>query len=190
MATGGETMPFLEAARELLAFDPDAGVFRWKVRRNSFGGKVQEGSVAGTPSDQGYVMVGVLGRQYRAHRLAWLFMTGAMPSRGLEIDHINGDRSDNRWGNLRLVTRSQNNMNQGVKRNNKSGCKGVSFRKDTGKWHARITVAGQVRLLGNFDNLEDAVEARRAAEAEFFAEHASFDPTRVAVPRLMAPVAA
>lgn len=175
--------------RTLLAYDQKAGVFTWLVARNSRGGKVLPGMIAGTPSGQGYVQIKADGVVYKAHRLAWAFANGSFPEKGMEIDHINGDRSDNRLTNLRLVTRTQNAMNQGVKSNNKSGCKGVSFRKDTQKWHARITVAGKIKLLGNFDTLESAVAARRAAETEFFGSHASVDPIRSAVPRFMAPPA-
>lgn len=183
-------MPFSDAVRQLLDYDPATGLIVWKAKRKSRGGYVMPGDVAGTPNGQGYVQIKVLGRVWRAHRLAWLLQTGETPPAGYEVDHINGERSDNRWLNLRLVTRSQNNMNQGVKRNNKSGCKGVSFRKDTQKWHARITVAGTIKLLGNYGTREEAVEARRAAERVEFGEHASINPTRIAVERYSAPLAA
>lgn len=183
-------MPFVDQARELLDYNPETGEFHWKVARNSYGGKVRPGVIAGTPNGQGYVFIGVIGQIWRAHRLAWLFMNGKTPPKGFEVDHINGDRADNRWPNLRLVTRSQNNMNQGVKRNNRSGCKGVSLRKDTQKWHARITVGGVITLLGNFDRLEDAIDARRNAEIKHFGSFASLDPTRSAVERHRAPLAA
>jgi len=100
-------------------------------------------------------------------------MTGEFPPKGGEIDHINRDRADNRWANLRLATRSQNNMNAGLRSDNKSGHKGVSKRRDTGKWHARITVKRRILLLGNFHSFEDAVAARRAAERQFFGEFAA-----------------
>lgn len=159
-----------ERLKELLSYEPDTGHLRWRVRRNSFGGKISPGSIAGTPKD-GYLQIGIDGRHYRAHRLIWLMMTGAMPSAGTEIDHRNGDRADNRWRNLRLVDRSKNNMNAGLRGNNKSGVTGVSRRADTGKWHARITVEGRIILLGNFIEKSAAIAARQSAEAMYFGEY-------------------
>jgi len=146
---------------------PDTGNFIWKVSKLSFAGKTSIGEMAGTRKD-GYVKIGCDQRQYRAHRLAWLFMTGSFPAKGFEIDHINGDRDDNSWKNLRLVTRSQNNMNANPSVKNNSGTKGVSFRKDINKWHARIQVQKNILLLGNFDSKESAVAARQEAEIKYF----------------------
>jgi len=170
---GGETKPLdLQRLRELLEYSPDTGIFSWRENRLSHAGKAKVGSPAGTPKE-GYISIIVEQRVYRAHRLAWLFMTGAFPAKGTEIDHINRVRSDNRWSNLRLVTRSQNNMNSGMRSDNQSGHKGVTKRRDTGKWHARITVDRRVLLLGNFITFEDAVAARRAAERQYFGEFAA-----------------
>lgn len=161
----------LDEAMGLVRYDPDTGDFIWLVSRNRYGGATQPGDVAGCLNDQGYVLVGILGEQYRAHRLAWLFQTGEWPPNGHEIDHANGDRADNRWSNLRLVRRTQNNMNARPRSDNKSGHRGVSWRKDTGKWHARIMVSGRVILLGNYDDLDEAVAARQAAERQHFGAH-------------------
>lgn len=161
----------LDILREELSYDPATGKICWRVKKNSFGGQVHPGTVAGTVGDQGYIKINTQGRVLRAHHLACLLMTGTMPVG--DMDHINGDRADNRWSNLRRVTRRQNQMNQGIRTDNKSGCKGVSRRADTGKWHARITVEGKIILLGNYDDIEDAVKARRAAEAIHFGAFAA-----------------
>lgn len=160
-----------EQLQDLIGYEPETGLFRWKVRRNAAGGPVLPGTVAGTPKD-GYTQIIIGQRSYRAHRLAWLFMTGAFPERGLEIDHINRERSDNRWSNLRLVSRSQNNMNGGLRSDNKSGARGVGQRKDTGAWYARIKCGGQLKLLGHFATKDLALAARRAAEERFFGNFA------------------
>ncbi len=157
----------LKRLHEQLEYNTDTGQFIWKVFKNSFARKVFVGAIAGSNKD-GYVQIICDQRQYRAHRLAWLFMTGSFPKSGYEIDHINGIRNDNRWVNLRLVTRSQNNMNAKPSIMNKSGHKGVHFYKLVNKWHARIQVKGKIILLGNFDLLKDAISARKQAEETYF----------------------
>ena len=157
-----------EEVLALLSYDPETGVFRCRVDRRSFAGKAKAGAVAGQPKD-GYLVIGLFGRLYRAQHLAWLIMTGEWPPKG-DMDHRNRIRSDNRWSNLRLATRPQNNMNSLPRSDNTSGCKGVSFRKDTRKWHARIKAEGKVILLGNFIDKADAIAARRAAERKYFGE--------------------
>jgi hypothetical protein len=100
-------------------------------------------------------------------------MTGEWPPENLDIDHINGNRSDNRWCNLRLATRSQNNWNRPPQANNPFGVSGVylrTYRSGNTKWHARVTVDRKPILLGTFDTMDEAVAARRAAEIKYFGE--------------------
>lgn len=162
---------FRDQAMEMLAYDPEAGIFTWKVKRNCHGGGIVPGVQAGQVSGQGYILIGVFGRLWRAHRLAWLFQTGTVPAKGYEIDHINGDRADNRWANLRLVTRTQNNLNRGLSRANRSGFKGVSWASGVGKWDARIKISGVTHWLGTFHDKADAVKARQEAEARLCPEY-------------------
>lgn len=161
-----------DEAAKYLRYDPETGIFVWLVERNSHGGKIYPGDVAGTNKD-GYIQIKVYGLVYRAHHLAWLFMTGEWPPLSIDIDHKNRDRADNRWENLRAATRGQNNMNGLPSKANKSGCKGVSRVSATGKWHARIEKDGKVHLLGNFARLEDAVAARKAAEIKMFGAYSA-----------------
>lgn len=149
-------------AAERLDYDPDTGIFRWKRKVMCFGGGRMPGDIAGTPKD-GYRQIKLFGKIYREHHLAWLFMTGGWPPTGVDIDHKNRVRSDNRWTNLRLATRGQNNVNTGKRRPSKSGHRGVHPNRDNG-WFARIAVDKKVIHLGCFDTLEDAIEARRRAE--------------------------
>ena len=88
----------------------------------------------------------------------------------LVVDHINGDPLDNRKDNLRVVTVQQNNMNQGINKNNKSGVAGVSWNKNANKWVAQISYKNKLIHLGCFDNLADAAKARKDAEKEYFGE--------------------
>lgn len=156
----------------LIEYRPATGRFHWLVERRGYHGGVKPGDIAGTLKD-GYIQIIIDQRIYAAHRLAWFLMTGAFPPKGREIDHINRNRADNRWENLRLVTRSQNNMNAGLRSDNKSGQKGVGRRKDTGKWYARVTVQRRIILLGHFGSYDEAVAARRAAERRYFGQFAA-----------------
>lgn len=151
--------------RELMDFQPESGNFHWKERQRhefdslrafrAFNAKFA-GKAAGSPDGKGYVQIRVDGKKYRAHRLAWLFVHGVWPSE--QIDHINGDRSDNRIANLRDVPIDTNNQNERrARRNNALGCLGV-YRRG-GMFGASIMANGVVHRLGNFDCVEKAQSA-------------------------------
>ena len=93
------------------------------------------------------------------------------------IDHINGDRKDNRKDNLRFVDRTQNNMNRKIQKNNTSGTTGVYWNKQKNKWTSQIMKYGEVYYLGSFNNIEDAISARKAGEEKYFGEY-SYDNSR------------
>lgn len=153
-----------EQLKSQLKYNPDTGDFTRLIPSR----RVKVGDVAGyLCKDSGYIFIGVCGVQCRAHRLAYVYMMGDVLEPDQEIDHKNGIRHDNRWENIRLASSSQNKMNTATRSDNKSGQKGVSFRKDTGKWHARINLGGKTILLGNFANLDCAIAARKAAEPDF-----------------------
>ena len=100
----------------------------------------------------------------------------------MEVDHINGDRVDNRRCNLRLVTRSQNQHNAKVRRDNTSGHKGVCWNKAENKWKAYIFLHNRMRNLGHFRDIESAIAARLSAERELHGEYAR-NPSRTTSPR-------
>ncbi|NTG07144.1 HNH endonuclease signature motif containing protein [Rhizobium rhizogenes] len=160
-----------EVAR-LLSYDPVNGKFTWLIESSAPGGKRPIGSSAGTDKD-GYTQINIFGRVYRGHHLAWLFMTGDWPPSDVDVEHKDRDRANNSWINLRLATRSQNNMNMGLRVDNKSGYRGVGQRKDTGKWYARIKVEGTLHLLGHFESFDEALAARLKAERIHFGEYAA-----------------
>jgi hypothetical protein len=141
-------------------YDPVTGVF---TRRRKWGSK-PAGSVIGCLSPQGYWQIGVCGRTYAAHRLAWLYMTGDWPAG--DIDHINRTRADNRFTNLRAVSRSENLQNARRRDNNTSGYTGVSWSKSKKRWRANIMVLGRPLNLGYFKNIADAVAAREKAASQ------------------------
>jgi hypothetical protein len=106
------------------------------------------------------------GELYMAHRLAWLYVTGRMPSD--QIDHINGLKDDNRWNNLREATNKENSENLKQYSNNKTGFRGVHFHKPSGKWVARVTHHYADKYFGYFDTPEAAAEAARTARSALF----------------------
>jgi hypothetical protein len=113
----------------------------------------------------GYKIGAILGRNYLAHRIIWLIISGCCPSG--EIDHINGNRSDNRIANLRDVSKSENQRNATIRSDNASGFTGVCWHKAANKWIASIFVQKKNIYLGVFENIEDAKAARKAAEREY-----------------------
>ena len=166
----------LEHLREELHYDPEDGDFYWK--RTRCGPKrVDADGVdnrAGSPRKDGYIGISALGFKYLAHRLAWFYVKGEWPSEYL--DHINGDRTDNRIENLREVNAQQNNRNRPVHKNNESGYRGVSFDKVKNKWVSRIVHNYRQNVLGYFDKIEDAVVAYERAAAELHGEYARQKP--------------
>ena len=140
--------------QEILDYDPETGVFTRKV---SSGGK-KAGSIAGSPNVRGYWTVGVDGKYYKAHRLAWLYVHGEWPE-GV-IDHIDRDTANNAVSNLRDVTQVENSLNVKVRERSKTGVNGVRHHHDGRRF--RATFRG--RHLGLFEKFNDAVAARRAAE--------------------------
>ncbi|WP_447775200.1 HNH endonuclease signature motif containing protein [Pseudomonas chlororaphis] len=149
-----------EEARELLAYDPTTGVFTRRVQTCN---RVKAGELAGSVNGNGYLRIRVKSKQYLAHRLAWLIVTGEFPAD--QIDHINGVITDNRWCNLRSATRQENDRNRAVRCDSASGCIGVRRHNKADRWVARITVGGRHINLGYFQDLFSAAAARKSAEA-------------------------
>lgn len=152
-----------ERLREVLNYFPEEGVFVWKVTR-SF--KAIAGSVAGSEyKATGYLRIQIDGTSYLAHRLAWLHEYGEWPA--LDIDHINGEKADNRIANLREATTSQNGQNQHkAQSGNKSGVLGVYQDKTSCRWRAIIASGGRIYKLGHFDTKDEAHAAYLAAKRE------------------------
>ena len=138
--------------KELLYYDPDTGDFFWRQSR----GSVKSGSRAGRLNN-GYIGIQINQKKYAAHRLAIFYMCGAMPSE--LVDHINLVTTDNRFSNLRLASKSQNNCHKSKPKNNQSGYKGVSWDAGKKKWLSRVTHNRKVFCLGYYDEAEDAYKA-------------------------------
>lgn len=165
-------MSFLtqELLRELIEYSPDTGVFVWRRRdgaRPEWNNRYA-GHVAGYFRPDGYVILSFYKQRYLAHRVAWLYVHGHWPAD--EIDHADGDPSNNRLANLREATAQQNNRNRAPNRTTGSGIKGVGWYRVTKRWMAQIKVNRKKIWLGYHVRFEDAVAARRAAEARYFGE--------------------
>lgn len=150
----------LDQARCALDYDPLTGVFRWRV------GRRLAGKVAGAKTNHGYIRINVDHKLRYAHRLAWLITYGEWPS---FVDHINGQRDDNRIANLRSTT-NQNNVRN--RRGHGRYLKGVSFEKRTLRWVAQICVDYRRIGLGTFATEIEAHEAYMAAARRYFGDFA------------------
>ena len=150
-----------ERLKELLNYDPNTGVFTWRVRR---GFTAPAGGVAGTKDSRGYIQIGVDRTLYLAHRMAWFYTHGCWPENAL--DHINRVRTDNRIAKLRPATHALNNQNASRRVDNKSGATGVYYNKKLSKWQAHIRINRKSRHLGMFLTFEQALVARQNAERE------------------------
>ena len=145
--------------KELLDYDPDTGIFLWKV---SACNRIKVGDIAGCVNKKGYILIRIDYKSYRAHRLAWLDYYGYFPEHGL--DHEDRIRHHNWIKNLREVSGQCNVRNTGNRSTNTSGVKGISFDKATQKWRARITLNAKRYHFGFFPDFTEAVAHRLAAE--------------------------
>ena len=144
--------------KRLLSYDPETGDFTWLGV-----GKKMSGKKAGSDCN-GYLLIRINRKLYRAHRLAWLYVYGIIPA--TDLDHINCAKKDNRISNLRECSKSENKYNAGIMRSNVSGFKGVSWFKRDEKWKAEIRIDGKKKHLGYFDTAELASEAYMAKAKE------------------------
>jgi len=151
-----------EYLKSVLSYDPETGIFTWKYRQGLIGKKISWNTrysekQAGTIDPVGYLGIAIEYKRYYAHRLAWLYMTGELPKK--YIDHLNGNKSDNRFLNLREATNSENQQNQKrAKTSNISGFLGVSLTKEKNKYRSRIVTKGKQIVIGIFDTPEEAHE--------------------------------
>ncbi len=157
-----------EYVRKILDYDPEAGIFKWKITRSS---NTPAGRIAGTKTNTGYRSIAIGNVHYQASHVAWVYVNGVYPK---EMDHVNGDRMDDRICNLREATHQQNQCNRRKQSNNTSGFKGVSLDKsiseDGRKWRARISVAEKETIIGYFYTPEEANEAYCKAAEKYHGE--------------------
>lgn len=148
-----------EMLKQYFKYDKDTGKF-YRIKKTGLKGNI--GDDIKHITDSGYYLVQIKKKKYKAHHLAWLYVYGYLPER---LDHINGDRLDNRIDNLREVTNQENLKNSKRFSTNTSGFTGISKYKD--KWRAYIVVDGKQKHLGVFDDIEEAKQARLSANITY-----------------------
>jgi len=148
--------------KEVLNYNSDTGIFVW---RRTVSPKGVKGNIAGTINGRGYRHLGYKGRIYRLHRLAFLYVKGHFPKD--QVDHINQNKLDNRWINLREVTSQENNRNLPLSSRNKSGVVGVFWDKSCSKWKAVIWNQGKAVNLGHFFDKFEGICARMSAHNKY-----------------------
>jgi hypothetical protein len=152
-----------EELNSILAYDPLTGILIWKDNRSN----MIKGSIAGSVNSAGYKTITINSKTFRVQRIIWIMMFGYIPN-DFFIDHVNGNKIDNRLENLRLATNSQNQQNRPAPKNNSSGYRGVTWHKQMNKWMARISHHGKRKLIGFFDSAEDAYKAYKNEAKEIF----------------------
>ena len=168
-----KSLPDRAVLHTLLECDPETGLLTWKERPPqssppSYNERLWNKRFAGKPAltvnnGMGYLVGKLLSKSVYAHRVVWKMMTGEDPA---FLDHINGNKSDNRIANLRSVSAQTSSRNLPRRSTNTSGVQGVSWIAARCKWLAQINVGGKNVNLGRFATLEEAVAARKAAEVE------------------------
>lgn len=143
----------MNVTKDFVRYDLSSGLFYW----------IKSGLLAKSISTSGYRVVKVKGKSYRQHRLAWYFHYGELPEHG--IDHINGNKLDNRIENLRDISQGENCKNRKTNKNNSSGFRGV-YKTKYG-FISRIGVNGVIVNLGTFNSFDDAMAKRLSAEVDF-----------------------
>lgn len=159
-----------EQLKSRLRYVPETGEFFWLP----VPGARLPNMRAGTLKSDGYIEIGLPGRKYLAHVLAWLYMTGSMPAN--EIDHRDLNRSNNVWTNLRPATRAQNAANRRLTRTNKCGVRGVQWDVKSKRWVARFRMGGKTLLKRYFLTIEEASSAYEEAAKAHFGEFFNPNP--------------
>lgn len=158
-----------ERLKELLHYCPETGLFIWLCNT---GAKNVEGTIAGSPNSHGHRQISIYHKRHFAHRLAFLFMNGELPSEF--VDHINGNPDDNRWTNLRAASATQNQRNSKLRSDSSSGLKGTHWHEKAKKWNAKIRLNKKTISLGSYESPLEAHTAYCVAAHKYFGEFANF----------------
>jgi hypothetical protein len=153
--------------KEILNYDKDTGIFTWKIATSN---RVYVGKEVSSKRNTGYISIGIKNKDYLVHRLAWLYVYGYLPK---YIDHINSIRADNRIENLREVTKTQNNQNSVIRKNNTSKVKNVAWHKQCKKWHVSLCVNNKRISFGLYDDLDLASLVAQEARNKYHKEYAN-----------------
>jgi hypothetical protein len=163
------SLPSQDAIKQLLWYHPESGDFRWRNPGGSVKPWDKAGWIAKNTNGNSYIRIKIYGLMHKAHRLAWVYMTGQSPPEF--IDHIDGNGNNNAWTNLRLATNKQNGENVKLSKKNKSGHRGVTFHKKFNKWQAKVVHDGQQFYLGLHETAEAAAAVAEAKRQELFTHY-------------------
>lgn len=152
---------------EFLRYEPETGHLYWLKRPGRFTSKAKPGQVAGAKNAGGYMVINFRRRMFYCHRIAWALVHGTWPVS--QIDHIDGDKANNRIANLRLCNHRQNACNS-VKRPGASGTVGVTQVKQTGRWKAQVSENGKHRFIGTYASKHEAAAAYWSAKEQIAGE--------------------
>lgn len=159
-----------EYLKEILSYDKETGIFKWKIDiysgRNKSIKHISAGDRAGTINGSGYLRIGIDKKSYLCQHLAWIYEHGEMPKNS-QIDHENHIRHDNRIKNLRIVTNAINQKNVSKRKDNQSGFTGVNWHEKSCKWVAQIQIDKKKKHLGYFSDFYSAVIARKEANIKY-----------------------
>ena len=144
--------------KELITYDKNTGIFKWNKTRKG----CKKGSICGSINGRGYHEIKINGKRFLSHRLAFLYEYGRFPKN--EIDHIDHNILNNKFDNLREVSKLENARNQKIHKSNNSGVCGVRFRESRKRWIAEINVNGKTQHIGSFTSKEEAIKARKETE--------------------------
>lgn len=151
-----------EIVRDLFVYDEDTGSLIWRKRVSP---RIGAGHMAGYVAADGYQKVFVFGRPFLAHRIIWLYHYNEWPKK--YIDHIDGNRLNNKISNLRDVSGMENQRNRALAKNNKSGIAGVCWSRHYKRWVSRIKINNKFISLGSYEDFFEACCARKSAEKHF-----------------------
>jgi len=147
--------------KRYLNYDLKTGLFTWNFNHLY---NAKKGEIAGSPDNNGYIMITINGKRERAHRLAFLYVEGYIPK---QVDHNNGVKNDNRWHNLNSSSNQHNRKNMPKRKDNKSGYVGVFFDEKQYVWISYIHNSGKRIHIGSFFYKKDAIKARKDAEIKY-----------------------
>ena len=156
-----------EELKKILHYDPEIGVFTWLLKKSN---RIKVGQIAGSRQvdilcGKAYIRIKISKKMYLAHRLAVLYITGNLPEN--EVDHLDGNGTNNKWKNIRCVSAIENQRNRRLQSNNSSGIGGVYWHVRNGKWHVRTWIGSKLIHLGYYDNLLDAASVKKSAEIKY-----------------------
>lgn len=156
-----------EQLKARVKYDLDTGIFTWAI---TGGARSKQGDIAGCFNNKGYWCIRIGDKAYKAHRLAFLYVLGKFPEK--QVDHIDGNKANNSWCNLRECTNSQNQMNTGISKRNSSLDKGI-FKNPCGKYRVQLGINNKKCYLGLFTDLEEARKVVREFREQLHGEFAN-----------------